>query len=83
MLKAGFFEALDRENGSITAAARVVGVNCNTAFGRARQAGTRGRGRPRRSGHPGRAEYEWLRAAGVRRREAAAQADVHERTAED
>ncbi|MGC0317513.1 transposase-like protein, partial [Kitasatospora acidiphila] len=39
-LKARFFEALDREeDGSITAAARAVGVNRNTAFGWARQAG--------------------------------------------
>ncbi len=83
MLKARFFEALDRENGSITAAARAVGVNRNTAFGWARQAGVRGRGKPHRPGHPGRAEYERLRAAGVRRRDAAAQAGVHERTAED
>ena len=83
VLKARFFEALDREDGSITAAARAVGVNRNTAFGWARQAGVRGRGKPRRPGHPGRAEYERLRAAGVRRRDAAAQAGVHERTAED
>jgi len=83
VLKARFFEALDKENGSITAAARAVGVNRNTAFGWARQAGICGRGKPRRPGHPGRAEYERLRAAGVRRREAAAQAGVHERTAED
>lgn len=83
MLKARFFEALDEEDGSITAAACAVGVNRNTAFGWARQAGIRGRGKPRRPSHPGRAEYERLRAAGVRRREAAAQAGVHERTAED
>lgn len=83
VLKARFFEALDREGGSITAAARAVGVNRNTAFGWARQAGVRGRGKPGTSGHPGRAEYERLRAAGVRRRDAAAQVGVHERTAQD
>ncbi|WP_443034096.1 IS30 family transposase [Streptomyces sp. CA2R106] len=83
VLKAGFFEALDREGGSVTAAARAVGVNPNTAFGWARKAGVRGLGKPRRAGHPGRAEYERLRAAGVRRRDAAAQASVHERTARD
>ena len=33
VLKARFFEALDREDGSITAAARAVEVNRNTAFG--------------------------------------------------
>lgn len=83
VLKARFFEALGKEDGSVTAAARAVGVNPNTAFGWARRAGVRGRGKPRRPGHPGRAEYERLRAAGVRRGEAAARAGVHERTAED
>lgn len=82
-LKARFFEALDRENGSVTGAARAVGVNRHTAASWARKAGVRGRGKPGTSGHPGRAEYERLRAAGVRRRDAAAQAGVHERTAQD
>ncbi len=82
-LKARFFEALDRENGSVTGAARAVGVNRATAFGWARKAGVRGRGKTGTSGHPGRAQYERLRAAGVRRRDAAAQAGVHERTARD
>ncbi|MFC9098515.1 hypothetical protein [Streptomyces sp. NPDC057072] len=83
VLKARFFEALDREDGSITHAAHAAGVNRNTAFGSARQAGVRGRGKPGTSGHPGRAEYERLRAAGVRRRDAAVQIGVHERTAQD
>ncbi len=83
MLKARFFEALDREDGSITNAAHAAGVNRGTAFGWARQAGVRGRGKPGASGHPGRAEYERLRAAGVRRRDAAVQVGVHERTAQD
>lgn len=82
-LKVRFFEALDREDGSISAAARAVGVNRATAFGWARKAGVRGRGKTGTSGHPGRAEYERLRAAGVRRRDAAAQVGVHERTARD
>jgi len=82
-LKARFFEALDRENGSVTGAARAVGVNRHTAAGWARKAGVRGRGKPGTSGHPGRAEYERLRAAGVQRRDAAVQAGVHERTAQD
>lgn len=82
-LRERFFEALDREDGSITAAARAVGVNRNTVYGWARQAGVRGRGKPDTSGHPGRAEYERLRAAGVRRRDAAAQVGAHERTAQD
>ena len=82
-LKARFFEALDREDGSVSGAARAVGVNRDTAFGWARKAGVRGRGKPGTGGHPGRAEYDRLRAAGVRRRDAAAQVGVHERTAQD
>jgi len=82
-LKARFFEALDRENGSVVGAARAVGVNRHTAAGWARRAGVRGRGKPGASGHPGRAEYDRLRASGVRRRDAAARVGVHERTARD
>ncbi|MEZ3160063.1 helix-turn-helix domain-containing protein, partial [Microbacterium sp. BWT-B31] len=82
-LKVRFFEALDREEGGVTAAARVVGVNRHTAFGWARRAGVRGRGKPGRAAHPGRAEYDRLRALGVRRRDAALRVGVHERTAED
>lgn len=82
-LKARFFEALDQEDGNVVAAARAVGLNRNTAATWARKAGVRGRGKPRPPAHPGRAEYERLRAAGARRRDAAAQAGVHERTAED
>jgi IS30 family transposase len=82
-LKALFFEALDREGGSVSVAARVVGVNRHTAFGWARRAGVRGRGKPGRGPHPGRAEYDRLRASGVRRRDAAARVGVNERTAED
>jgi len=82
-LKAKFFTALDREGGSISGAARVVGVSCNTAFGWARKAGVRGRGKSGTAGHPGRAEYDRLRVVGVRRREAAARVGVHERTARD
>ncbi|MET8334316.1 hypothetical protein ABZV14_23145 [Streptosporangium canum] len=76
VLKARFFDALDREDGSITAAARAVGVNRDTAYAWARQAGVRGRGKTGTSGHPGRAEYERLRAAGVRRRDAAARSSA-------
>jgi transposase, IS30 family len=82
-LKARFFEALDREDGSVAAAARAVGANRNTAFGWARKAGVRGRGKPGRDGHPGRAEYDRLRASGVRRRDAAQRVGVNERTAQD
>lgn len=62
-LKARFFEALNRENGSISGAARAVGVNRATAYGWARKAGVRGRGKTGTSGHRGRAEYDRLRAA--------------------
>jgi len=82
-LKARFFEVLDQKDGNISAAARVVGVNPATAAGWARKAGVRGRGKTGTSGHPGRAEYDRLRAAGVSRRDAAARAGVHERTARD
>jgi IS30 family transposase len=82
-LKARFFEALDRENGSVTGAARAVGVNPHTAAGWAGKAGVRGRGKPGAGGHRGRAEYDRLRASGVRRRDAAARVGVHERTARD
>ena len=83
-LRARFFEALDREEGgSISAAARAVGVSVSTAFGWARKAGVRGRGKTGTAGHPGRAEYDRLRAAGVRRRDAATRVGVHERTAKD
>lgn len=82
-LKARFFEALDKENGSVSGAARAVGANRHTAAVWARKAGVRGRGKPGMSGHPGRAQYDRLRAAGVRRADAAAQVGVHERTARD
>jgi len=82
-LRAGFFRALVREDGSVSAAARAVGVNPATAFAWARKAGVRGRGKPGTAGHPGRAEYDRLRAAGTCRRDAARQVGVHERTAQD
>ncbi|MFJ2809299.1 IS30 family transposase, partial [Kitasatospora sp. NPDC087271] len=67
--------------GSVTVAARELGLNQNTAFSWARKAGRRSLGPPRR--HSGRDEYERLRAAGVARRIAARQAGVNERTARD
>lgn len=82
-LKVRFFEALDREHGNVTAAARSVGLNRNTAYGWTRRAGLHGRGRTSAGGHPGRARYDELRAGGVSRREAAAQVGVHIRTARD
>lgn len=82
-LQARFFEALGWENGSIAGAARVVGVSRGTAYRWASKAGIRGRGKSGTAGHPRRAEYDRLRAAGVGRREAAAQVGIHERTADD
>lgn len=82
-LRTRFFEVLDRCDGDISAAARAVGVNRNTAYGWARKAGVPGRGKTGTSGHPGRAEYDRLRAAGVRRSVAAAEVGVHVRTAQD
>ena len=83
-LRERFFVELDRV-GSVTLAARAVGANPNTAFGWARKAGrgsTGSHARPR-AGHPGRAEFDRLRAAGVSRRRAAERVGVHERTARD
>jgi transposase, IS30 family len=80
-LRARFFEALEREAGSISGAARAVGVSRNTAAVWARNAGVRGRGKRGPKGHPGRAEYERLRAGGVSRGEAAARVGVHVNTA--
>ncbi|MGW7285918.1 IS30 family transposase, partial [Streptomyces sp. NPDC054847] len=67
--------------GNVTVVARELGVNRNTAFGWARKAGRSSVRLPRR--HPGRDEYERLRAAGVARRVAARQVGVNERTAKD
>ena len=78
--KARFFASFDR-TGSVTVSASELGINRNTAFGWARAAGVRST--RRRVGHPGRAEYDRLRAAGTSRREAAAAAGVHVRTARD
>lgn len=83
-LKQAFFTAFDQHEGSITEAARAVGANRNTAYGWARKAGIKGQGRPGASRpHPGRQDYERLRAAGVPRKHAARQAGVHSRTAQD
>lgn len=82
-LKTEFFLVLDRHGGDISGAARAVGVNRNTAYGWSRKVGIRGRRKSGTRGHPGRAEYDRLRAAGVRRHVAAAQVGVHERTAQD
>ncbi|CAQ00180.1 putative insertion element ISCmi3 transposase [Clavibacter sepedonicus] len=61
----------------------MVGVSRNTAYGWARTAGVRGRGKSGTAGHPGRGEYERLRVEGMSRRVAASRVGVHERTAQD
>ncbi|MEU7328878.1 MULTISPECIES: helix-turn-helix domain-containing protein [Streptomyces] len=75
-----FLERLDAV-GNVTVVARELGLNRNTAFGWARKAGRNSVRLPRR--HPGRDEYERLRAAGVARRVAARRVGVNERTAKD
>ncbi len=81
--RARFFQVLDEQDGNVRAAARVLGISVHTAAGWARRAGVRGRGKAGAAPHPGRALYEALRAGGLSRRRAAAQAGVHERTARD
>lgn len=82
-LKAKFFDVLDEHAGNVSAAARAVGASRWTAAAWAKRAGLPGRGKPGTTGHPGRAEYQALRVAGVRRRQAADQVGVHPRTAAD
>jgi transposase, IS30 family len=79
-VKARFFASFDR-TGSVTVSAAELGINRNTAFGWARKAGLRST--RLREGHPGRVEYDQLRASGSSRREAAVAVGVHVRTARD
>jgi transposase, IS30 family len=79
-LRERFLARLDAV-GNVTVVARELGVNRNTAFGWAGKAGRSSVRLPRR--HPGRDEYERLRAAGAARRVAARQVGVNERTARD
>lgn len=81
-LRARFFEALDRESGSISGCPGGRGEPCHGGCVGAEGRGTRA-GKSGTSWPPGQAEYDRLRAAGVRRREAAAQVGAHERTAQD
>jgi IS30 family transposase len=67
--------------GSATIVAREMGINRHTAAGWVRQAGRRSQGSSRR--HPGRDEYERLRAQGVPRASAARAVGVNVRTAKD
>ena len=78
--KARFFASFDR-TGSVTVSAAELGINRNTAFGWTRAAGLRSTRHG--VGHPGRAEYDRLRAAGATRRAAAKAVGVHPRTARD
>ena len=55
--------------GSVTLAARELGLNRNTAFTWARKAGFRVKSYPARA-HPGREEFAKLRADGLSRRDA-------------
>jgi len=75
-----FLVLLD-EVGSVQIAARELGVNANTAYGWAQQAGKRSirQARP----DPRRAEFARLRVEGKSRREAAAAVGIHKRTARD
>jgi len=76
------FLALLASLGSVTLAARELGLNRNTAFSWARKSGFRVKAYPSRP-HPGRGEFAQLRAEGMSRQEAAARVGIHERTAED
>ena len=80
-LRARFFKALDREGGSVSAAARAVGVNTNTAYGWARKAGSGGRGRAGTLGMQ--AVFHRLRASLMSRRAAAVEVGVRLCTAQD
>lgn len=81
-MKERFFAELDRV-GSVTVAARSVGVNRNTAFGWTRAAGRRSLAPGGPPPHPGRDEFGRLRATGMPLRRAAQIVGVNERTARD
>ena len=76
--KAAFLAALDRL-GRVRRAARELGINVNTAYGWARQAGISSVRAP----HPARAAYTTLRATGVSQHAAATQVGGKVRTARD
>ena len=79
-LKLEFLDRLDAV-GNVGVAARELGLNRNTAYAWARQAGRRSVRMPRRD--PRRDGYEQLRAQGVPRGAAARQIGINERTAKD
>ena len=78
LLKAQFLVLMD-EVGSVSEVARRLGINRNTAFTWARQAGLSSQ----RLGHHRKAGYLQLRELGITQREAATRVGVHERTARD
>jgi len=77
-IRAEFLKLMD-EVGSVTEVARRLGLNRNTAFTWARQAGLSSK----RVLHPGKADFARLRAEGLSRQEAAVRVGIHERTAKD
>lgn len=78
-----FFQELDRLDGNVTAAARVVGVPAHRARSWARAVGIHGRGKPGKAPHPGRDEYFRLRDQGHTQAAAAARVGIHPRTGRD
>jgi IS30 family transposase len=78
--KTRFFASFDR-TGSVTISAAELGLNRGTCARWASAAGLRSN--RRRNGHPCRADYDRLRAAGTSRRAAAAAVGVNVRTARD
>lgn len=76
--KTGFLRLLS-EVGSVTVAARELGVNRNTGYTWARSAGIKST----RVEHPGKAEYLRLRDAGLSQRAAAERVGVHPRSGLD
>ncbi len=78
--KAAFLTLLDDVK-SVAVAARALGINHNTAYGWARQAGRRSM--PAARSHPDRATYTALREQGVSRAMAAERVGIHIRTAKD
>jgi transposase, IS30 family len=79
-VRARFFASFDR-TGSVTISAAELGLNRGTCARWASAAGLRSN--RRRAGHPRRAEYDQLRAAGASRGAAAAAVGVNVRTARD
>lgn len=77
-LKAQFLALVD-EVGSVAAVARRLGLNRNTAYAWAREAGLSSQ----RLGHHCKADYLQLREQGITQREAAARVSVNVRTARD